>query len=255
MPRHSEARNVLAAHVVGHDEDLRQALDRRPARVVAPSATVLAQAAARGYDTTGWAVVPNTLLSVPAPADPADRERLRVAGPVRVLARLGPEKGVAQLLAAPTGLDRPVHVALAAAPFELTGGSQHQLLQTCHRLAAATPGVTIRPGMPWHEVPAWLGDAALVVVPSLAETFGLVALEAMAAGTPVIAYDVGNLPDLVADGGIIVTRDDGPAGLWRAARQLLHDPVLYTAKSRAAYYRSRDYWPAHIADQLLKVVS
>jgi glycosyltransferase involved in cell wall biosynthesis len=109
--------------------------------------------------------------------------------------------------------------------------------------------------MPWREVHGWLGGAALVIVPSRAETFGLVALEAMAAGTPVVAYDVGNLPDLIADGGVIVAHDDGPAGLWRAARQLLHDPVRYGAKSRAAYYRSRDYWPAHIADQLLKVVS
>jgi glycosyltransferase involved in cell wall biosynthesis len=77
----------------------------------------------------------------------------------------------------------------------------------------------------------------------------------MAASTPVIAYDVGNLPELVADAGIIVARDDGPAGLWRAARLLLSDAVGYRRTSRAAYYRSRDYWPALVANQLLKVVS
>jgi len=109
--------------------------------------------------------------------------------------------------------------------------------------------------MGWVDVPRWLGGAALVVVPSLRETFGLVALEAMAAGTPVIAYNVDNLSDLVGEGGIVVPVAEGPAGLWRAAQDLLKDPVAYETTSRAGYYRSRDYRPAHVADQLLKVVS
>lgn len=44
-------------------------------------------------------------------------------------------------------------------------------------------------------------------------------------------------------------------GLWRAFRQVLADAISYTRTSRAAYYRSRDYWPALVANQLLKVVS
>lgn len=144
---------------------------------------------------------------------------------------------------------------MAAAPFQTSEGSQHALWERCEALAGRSPGTTVRDGLPWDETAGWLSDASVVIVPSLAETFGLVALEALAASTPVIADDVGNLPELLADAGIIVARDDGPAGLWRAARLLLSDAVRYRRTSRAAYYRSRDYWPALVANQLLKVVS
>jgi glycosyltransferase involved in cell wall biosynthesis len=100
-----------------------------------------------------------------------------------------------------------------------------------------------------------LAEAATVIVPSERETFGLVALEAMAAGTPVVAFDVDNLPALIGAGGRIVDRQEGHLGLWRAAGELLADPVGYENTSRAAYYLTRDYRPAHVADQLLKVVS
>ncbi|MEU7961377.1 glycosyltransferase family 4 protein [Micromonospora humida] len=248
-------RNVLAAHVVGHDADLQAALSRNPDAVIAPSATVLSEAAARGYDSSGWSVVPNTLLTLPGPQSPDDRYQLWATGPIRVLARLGPEKGVAELLDSITGFDRPIEVALADAPFELAAGSQEQVHLRCRALAAETPGVALRHGLAWHEVSTWLGGASVVIVPSHAETFGLVALEAMAAGTPVVAYDVGNLPSLIGDGGVVVPYQPRPENLWRAAQHLLADPVGYAAASRAAYYRSRDYWPALVANQLLKVVS
>ncbi|WP_433530300.1 glycosyltransferase family 4 protein [Micromonospora sp. CA-263727] len=255
MPPHPGIRNVLAAHVVGHDADLRAALARNPDAIIAPSATVLTEAAARGYDSSNWSIVPNTLLTAPEPQADSHREHLRANGPVRILARLGPEKGVAELLETVTVLDRPIEVALADAPFEPAAGSQEHVRRTCRDLAAETPGVTLLPGLAWHEVSPWLAGASVVIVPSRAETFGLVALEAMAASTPVVAYDVGNLPHLIGRGGVIVSRRSRPGGLWRAAQRLLTDPISYAAASRAAYYRSRDYWPALVANQLLKVVS
>src|SRR5918996_1070833 len=56
-------------------------------------------------------------------------------------------------------------------------------------------------------------DAAAVVVPSLGEGFGMVALEAMERGRPVIASDVGGLPEIVADGetGFVVPAGDAEA--------------------------------------------
>jgi glycosyltransferase involved in cell wall biosynthesis len=255
MAVHPAIRNVLAVHVVGHDADLRAALAHQLMGIIAPSATVPAQAAKRGYDTTTWKIVPNALLTEPEQQQQPGRDHLYRHGPIRVLARLGPEKGVTALLASRNRLDRPTEVALATAPFEASAGSQKDLLCMCRTLAVDQPGVTIRPGLPWDEVLTWLGGASVVIVPSHAETFGLVALEAMAAGTPVVAHDIGNLPALLGGGGLLVPHQLGAGGLWRASRKLLSDAVTYRRTSRAAYYRSRDYWPALVANQLLKVVS
>jgi glycosyltransferase involved in cell wall biosynthesis len=62
-------------------------------------------------------------------------------------------------------------------------------------------------------VEAAIEDAAIVVVPSLGEGFGMVALEAMERGRPVIASDVGGLPEIVADGetGFVVPAGDAEA--------------------------------------------
>jgi D-inositol-3-phosphate glycosyltransferase len=69
--------------------------------------------------------------------------------------------------------------------------------------------------------------ADVVAVPSHSESFGLVALEAQACGTPVLAADVGGLPTAVADGrsGLLVA--DHQPGTWaRALRTLLRDDDL-----------------------------
>ncbi len=58
-----------------------------------------------------------------------------------------------------------------------------------------------------------LQTASIVAVPSLHEGFGLVALEAMQAGTPVVASNVGALPEVVGDAGILLDPHDAAA--WR----------------------------------------
>jgi D-inositol-3-phosphate glycosyltransferase len=69
--------------------------------------------------------------------------------------------------------------------------------------------------------------ADVVAVPSHSESFGLVALEAQACGTPVLAADVGGLPTAVADGrsGLLVA-DHEPSTWARALRTLLRDDEL-----------------------------
>lgn len=254
MPIGGYAKPVLAVHVIGHHVDMDAALHRAEV-VVAPSEHVL-RAAVHRYDVGTWRVVPNTLLIDDGPTSEPKRRSLRQHGPLRVLARLGEEKGVAPLLAAgrQAKMSRLVEVAVSAAGFESAPGAQQEQLHLCRELANRA-GIALRGGMAWTQVPGWLGGAAAVIVPSLAETFGLVALESMAAGTPVIAHDIDNLPALVGDGGVIVPVSEGPAGLWRAAEELLADPVRYELTSRAGYYRSRDYRPALVADLLLKAVS
>lgn len=257
-PRCEGVRSVLAMHVVGHHEDLVPALERADA-VIAPSPAVLGQAHDRGYNSECWRVVPNALLVDPAAPDEARRQSLRQQGPVRVLARLGPEKNVQALLRAGGHVKRDVDVVLAEAGFEQTAGSQAAEFRECIRAAKELRACDIRDEpLPWDEAQPWLADAAVVIVPSTRETFGLVALEAMSVGTPVVAYGVGNLPSLVGTdttaGGILVPRTHGEIGLWRAAERLLDDPLRYTQLSRAAYYRSRDYLPTTVAHEFLKAV-
>lgn len=254
----SRARSVLAMHVVGHDQDLQPALDRADL-VIAPSPTVLDQAHDRGYDTDRWQIVPNALLHDHAPPADSRREALRRHGPIRILARLGPEKNIRALLDAGRLIDRTIEVIVGEAGFEITAGGQAAELDRCRYSAAhLTLGTIHSGGLTWDQVPSWLAQAAVVIVPSLRETFGLVALEAMSVGTPVVAFDVGNLPALVGTGdgagGVIVPRSWGEHGLWRAAEQLLADPIRYAALSRAAYYRSRDYLPTTVAETFVKAV-
>jgi glycosyltransferase involved in cell wall biosynthesis len=256
MPTVARARRVLMVHVVGHAEDMRTALRHRPDAVIAPSRTVLAEAARAGYYTDTWRVVSNALLVtdhfVP---DAAARYRLRVEGPVRVMARLGPEKGVLDLLAAAPPRFRRTQVAVASAGFEADPGSQDDLMDRCRACASHLGWLEIRPGLPWCDVPAFMAGAAVVVVPSYRETFGLVALEAMSAGTPVVARAVGNLPDLVGPAGALVPADASDAALWEAAGGLTADTDAYMEASRAGVERSRACCPADVARRWLEAAT
>ena len=85
------------------------------------------------------------------------------------------------------------------------------------------------------ELAARIRGATLMLVPSHAETFGLVALEAAASGVPVVARAAGGLREAVHDGktGVLVTGDDPQ--VWAAAvLSLLDDPVLLAALGQAA---------------------
>ncbi|MFE3880062.1 glycosyltransferase [Kitasatospora sp. NPDC059146] len=105
----------------------------------------------------------------------------------------------------------------------------------------------------------WLAQAAVVIVPSHKETFGLVALEAMSVGTPVVAYRVGNLPTLIGPTGhgdhLLVDHGEGPAALHKAARTLLEDDILYVATTQTVYRREAQFEPRRIADFFMEAVS
>ncbi len=76
-------------------------------------------------------------------------------------------------------------------------------------------------------------QARVLVVPSRFEGFGIVALEGMAAGTPVVAHDVPGLTDL-RGGGVTLVPPDRPAELAQAVRRLLSDPAFWREQSQAA---------------------
>jgi glycosyltransferase involved in cell wall biosynthesis len=83
-----------------------------------------------------------------------------------------------------------------------------------------------------------------VVVPSLGEGFGMVALEAMERARPVIAASIGGLEDLVREGetGLLVAPGDA-ASLAEAMLRVANDPEWARAMGRAARQRAVERFP------------
>lgn len=239
--------SVLMAHVLRRDEWMGRALAAGHDAVVVPSDIVIKQAAEAGLDTRLWETLPNGLL--PRTSSPQrTNERLRT---VRILARLEPQKGVAEALSAvPSGYRWPVEVVLARAGFEYWEGMQSEVLRSCEAAAAGKRVTISSRALDWEEVPEYLAAAGVVVIPSVEpETFGLVALESMAVGTPVVAFDHGNIPDLIGDAGVVVPMTDGAEALWRQADRLLSDAKTQATMSTCGLDRAARFSPARVAQQ------
>jgi len=114
--------------------------------------------------------------------------------------------------------------------------------------------VRLEPPCPQLELADWYRAATIVMVPSHSESFGLVAVEAQACGTPVVAASVGGLRTAVRDGvsGILVDGHD-PASYARVVRELLLQPATLARLSAGAReHASRFGWGATV-DGLLRV--
>lgn len=96
--------------------------------------------------------------------------------------------------------------------------------------------------------------ADICVVPSRTETFGLVALEAQALGTPVVASAVGGLTEIIADGetGILVA-DRRPQAFAEAIASLLDDAVLRERMGEAARSRAATFTWARAVDRMAAI--
>jgi D-inositol-3-phosphate glycosyltransferase len=106
--------------------------------------------------------------------------------------------------------------------------------------------------VPHPRLADWYRAADLTVVPSYSESFGLVALESQACGTPVVAAAVGGLRTAVRDGhsGVLVPGHD-PDDYAQVLIGLLADPVRRAALSAGALaHASRFGWSATAAGML-----
>jgi D-inositol-3-phosphate glycosyltransferase len=108
------------------------------------------------------------------------------------------------------------------------------------------------PPVTQSELAVWSSAATAVAVPSYNESFGLVAVEAQAAGTPVVAAAVGGLTTVVRDGvsGLLV--DSHEPRDWAASlRRLIEDPALVERLGRGAIAHAQEFsWERTAADTL-----
>ncbi|MEU6086408.1 glycogen synthase [Streptomyces sp. NPDC047085] len=146
---------------------------------------------------------------------------------VLFVGRITRQKGVPHLLRAVRDIDPGTQVVLCAGAPD-TPEIDREFRDLYEELSRARAGVFWIPQMlPRTEVIQLLTRAAVFVCPSVYEPLGIVNLEAMACGTPVVASRVGGIPEVVADGrtGLLVDVDDDfTTGLARALDTLLADP-------------------------------
>lgn len=107
---------------------------------------------------------------------------------------------------------------------------------------------------PQAELPYFYSAADLTIMPSHYESFGMVALESMACGTPVVASRVGGLAQLVRDGetGILVPEEEPTALAMQIHATLQHDAEREAMGARAAEYARGFNWGT-IADRVISL--
>jgi D-inositol-3-phosphate glycosyltransferase len=104
------------------------------------------------------------------------------------------------------------------------------------------------------SLPYYYSAAEVLIMPSHYESFGMVALEAMACGTPVVASQVGGLAFLVQDGvtGYVVPGGDHLA-LSERLTQLIQKPEMRNKLGSQAAHYARDYSWENITDRMLEL--
>ncbi|HPU12365.1 MAG TPA: glycosyltransferase family 4 protein [Aeromicrobium sp.] len=119
------------------------------------------------------------------------------------------------------------------------------------RVLAGTADVRVLQHVPNEQIQGAMQAATLVVMPSRwAEPFGLVAIEAMAAGTALVASKIGSLPEIVGDAGLVV--EPKPAEMAAAIDSLLADPARRellgnAGKRRATWFTASAVVPRYLA--------
>lgn len=223
----------------------RHRLERRVAtgadRIVATCSDEAFELRRMGAERGRISIVPCGVdLDAFSPAGPAAPRGSRFR--VLTLSRLVPRKGVDDVIRA-MALLPDAELVVVGGPEPSRAASDPE----CRRLAAvaAEAGVAgrvaLRGSVAREEVPALLRSVDVLVTAPWYEPFGIVPLEAMACGVPVVASRVGGLRDTVVDGvtGLHVPPRD-PAAIAAALRALRDDPSRRAAMGAAGAARVRD---------------
>jgi D-inositol-3-phosphate glycosyltransferase len=209
-------------------------------------------------------VSPGVDLSLFRPGSPARaRRRLGLPGDAAVLlfaGRIQPLKGPDIVLRAAAEMLRSAPELAGRLNVVFVGGPSGSEVGAPDRLAKQAAGlgisdcVWLEPPCPQRELAEWYRAATVVLVPSHSESFGLVALEAQACGTPVVAAAVGGLRTAVRDGvsGVLVDGHD-PVSYARVLEVLIGSPGRLAELSRGAITHASAFGWAATADGLINV--
>ena len=204
----------------------------------------VANSAAVARSARPAAVVGRSVV-IPPPVMPAREVLGRPAflppedGFVMFVGSLSPNKGIDALL------DAHRRIGLGA-PLVVLGPARHD------SPTSWPADVTVVHDVPHDQVLAAWPHAAVAVVPSVwPEPFGMVAVEAMAAGVAVVASATGGLVDIVEDGvtGLLVPPGD-PTALAGAVRRLVGDPGEAGRMGKAAAARAGRFATTRVVDEL-----
>jgi D-inositol-3-phosphate glycosyltransferase len=233
--------------VANTDEEARQLVelydaDRRRVKTVSPGVDL-------SVFRPGSAAAARARLGLPA-----DAVVLMFAGRIQPLK--GPDvvlHAAADLLRSSPALAGRLVVLFVGGPSGSEVGAPGRLDALAARLGIAGC-LRMEPPCPQRELADWYRAATVVLVPSHSESFGLVALEAQACGTPVVSAAVGGLRTAVRDGysGILVDGHD-PAAWARVVGELITSPTRLARLSRGALAHASGFgWPK-TADRLIGV--
>lgn len=257
LPSHLSA--ALAGRATGRPVlwHLREMVEPGPGRAVlsgvgrlAAGAVAISAAVAATIDHPRVHVVPNPVDGPPAVVDPLPRPDGHVVG---YLGRLDPRKGVEDLVRGVGLLAAPgAHLLVAGRAHAGTDGYVAGLHELARQQVPGRVDFVGQLDEPWPLLAA----ADVLVVPSLAEPFGRVAVEAQRAGVAVLAADAGGLREIVTDGydGLLFPPGD-PAALARRLRDVLADERLRAALASAGLRTSQRFAPEVHAQEMAALLT
>ena len=240
------------------------------AAIVRCSDTVLASCSVEATQITELYGADPSRIRIVAPGvdqaffGPGDRRQARRAlglvgpGPLLLfVGRIQPLKGVSvavQTLAA-LSTDHPdARLVVVGGPSGPEGDVEVARTAALVARLGLADRVVFVPPQPHELLSTYYRASDVCLVPSRSESFGLVALEAAACGTPVVASDVGGLRSLVDHGrtGYLVD-EPTPEAFAAWVRQILAEPLLAERLSTGAVLRARRYTWARAAHLLTEI--
>ena len=146
------------------------------------------------------------------------------------------------------------HLAIVGGPSGPSGRETLDRVQRRIAEAGVIESVSLVAPQTHQLLSSWFRAADLTLVPSLAESFGLVALESAACGTPVVASAVGGLLTLIAPGqnGLLLASRDSKD--WADAIERVLEPAVGAGMAQASAAMARQYTWRHTAEAISDLV-